>query len=192
MRRNARRRHPACRSPNKSSDCSNDVRSGLQDVHHPDFLQAVGPRPHRRARRHSGDRLSRQRHRLSDRRRRSRPAPSRRCIAIPKWPTPAAISRPGFSSCAPRRPISSRIRPTPRCKNFDDGQAMAMTCLDRIQASLAAADQDSVTPLRITVRDLKASFDSLVNEQKSLGYRRNRGRHRRSDRREQRGRKHHP
>src|SRR3984885_11300905 len=55
-------------------------------------------------------------------------------------------------------------------KNFDDGQAMAMACLDRIQASLAAADQDSVMPLRITVRDLKASFDSLVNEQKSLGY----------------------
>jgi methyl-accepting chemotaxis protein len=55
-------------------------------------------------------------------------------------------------------------------KNFDDGQAMAMACLDRIQASLAAADQDSVMPLRITVRDLRASFDSLVNEQKSLGY----------------------
>src|ERR1700733_142922 len=55
-------------------------------------------------------------------------------------------------------------------KNFDDGQAMAMACLDRIQASLAAADQDSVMPLRITVSDLKATFDSLVNEQKSLGY----------------------
>ena len=55
-------------------------------------------------------------------------------------------------------------------KNFDGGQAMAMTCLDRIQASLGPADQDSVLPLRITVRDLKASFDSLVSEQKSLGY----------------------
>ena len=55
-------------------------------------------------------------------------------------------------------------------KNFDEGQAMAMQCLDRIQASLAASEQDAVMPLRITVRDLKASFDSLVNAQKSLGY----------------------
>ncbi len=55
-------------------------------------------------------------------------------------------------------------------KNFDDGQAMAMQCLDRIQASLAASEQDTVMPLRITVRDLRASFDSLVNAQKSLGY----------------------
>jgi len=55
-------------------------------------------------------------------------------------------------------------------KNFYDGQAMAMQCLDRIQASLDASQQDSVTPLRITVRDLKSSFDSLVNEQKALGY----------------------
>jgi len=55
-------------------------------------------------------------------------------------------------------------------KNFDEGQAMAMQCLDRIQASLAASEQDAVMPLRITVRDLKASFDSLINAQKSLGY----------------------
>ena len=37
------------------------------------LLQTVGSRPHHRARRHSGDRISRQRHRLYDRRRRSRP-----------------------------------------------------------------------------------------------------------------------
>ena len=55
-------------------------------------------------------------------------------------------------------------------KNFYDGQAMAMQCLDRIQASLSASEQDSVIPLRITVRDLKASFESLVQEQKALGY----------------------
>jgi methyl-accepting chemotaxis protein len=55
-------------------------------------------------------------------------------------------------------------------KNFDEGQAMAMQCLDRIQASLAASEQDAVMPLRITVRDLKASFDSLIDAQKSLGY----------------------
>jgi methyl-accepting chemotaxis protein len=55
-------------------------------------------------------------------------------------------------------------------KSFADGQSMATICLDRIQAALPAAEQDSVMPLRITVRDLKASFDSLAKEQKTLGY----------------------
>jgi len=53
---------------------------------------------------------------------------------------------------------------------FDEGQTLAMQCLDRLAASLTGAQQDSITPLRITVRDLKASFDSLVNEQKLLGF----------------------
>jgi methyl-accepting chemotaxis protein len=60
-------------------------------------------------------------------------------------------------------------------KNFDDGQALAMQCLDRIQASLSAGQQDVIMPLRITVRDLKASFDSLVSEQKTLGFTENEG-----------------
>jgi methyl-accepting chemotaxis protein len=55
-------------------------------------------------------------------------------------------------------------------KDFDDGQALAMQCLDRIQASLNDAQRDTILPLRITVRDLKASFDSLVGEQRSLGF----------------------
>jgi len=55
-------------------------------------------------------------------------------------------------------------------KNFDDGQALAMQSLDRIETALKASAQDTVTPLRITVRDLKASFDSLVSEQRSLGF----------------------
>jgi methyl-accepting chemotaxis protein len=55
-------------------------------------------------------------------------------------------------------------------KDFDDGQQLAMKSLDRIAASLGTDDQDVITPLRITVRDLRASFESLVNEQKSLGY----------------------
>jgi methyl-accepting chemotaxis protein len=55
-------------------------------------------------------------------------------------------------------------------ENFDDGQALAMACLDRIAASLSAARQDTIIPLRITVRDLKSSFESLVTEQKSLGF----------------------
>ncbi len=55
-------------------------------------------------------------------------------------------------------------------RDFDDGQKLAMQCLDRIEATLAGSQQDVITPLRITVRDLKNSFDSLVNEQKALGY----------------------
>ncbi len=56
-------------------------------------------------------------------------------------------------------------------KSFEDGQALAMHSLDQIEASLSSsARQDVITPLRITVRDLKASFSSLVKEQKSLGF----------------------
>jgi methyl-accepting chemotaxis protein len=55
-------------------------------------------------------------------------------------------------------------------KNFNDGQQLAMQSLDRIAAILDSSAQDAATPLRITVRDLKTSFSSLVNEQKSLGY----------------------
>jgi methyl-accepting chemotaxis protein len=55
-------------------------------------------------------------------------------------------------------------------KDFDDGQQLAMRSLDRIAASLGSAQQEVITPLRITVRDLKTSFASLVNEQKALGF----------------------
>ena len=54
--------------------------------------------------------------------------------------------------------------------DFTDGQELAMKSLERIAATLGTSAQDVVTPLRITVRDLKTSFESLVNEQKSLGY----------------------
>ena len=55
-------------------------------------------------------------------------------------------------------------------EDFTDGQQLAMKSLDRIAAMLGASAQDVITPMRITVRDLKTSFESLVNEQKSLGY----------------------
>jgi len=55
-------------------------------------------------------------------------------------------------------------------KAFDDGQAMAMRCLDRIEAALTSGQQDTITPLRDTVRDLKSSFGSLVEAQKTLGF----------------------
>ncbi len=55
-------------------------------------------------------------------------------------------------------------------KDFDEGQDMAIRSLDRIQSTLNSSEQDTITPLRITVRDLKTSFGSLVNEQKSLGF----------------------
>jgi len=55
-------------------------------------------------------------------------------------------------------------------KNFDEGQTLAIQCLDRIAATLTASQQDAIAPLRITMRDLKSSFGSLVHEQKSLGF----------------------
>src|SRR6202166_5125342 len=54
--------------------------------------------------------------------------------------------------------------------DFTDGQELAMKSLERIAATLGASAQDVVTPLRITVRDLTTSFESLGNEQESLGY----------------------
>jgi methyl-accepting chemotaxis protein len=67
-------------------------------------------------------------------------------------------------------------RPSDReVADFYAGQELAMKSLDRIAAMLGPADQDAITPLRITVRDLKASFESLVNEQKTLGYNENEG-----------------
>jgi methyl-accepting chemotaxis protein len=62
------------------------------------------------------------------------------------------------------RPSDSEV------KEFNDGQGLAIGSLRRIADALGTEDQDVVTPLRITLRDLKASFESLVNEQKSLGY----------------------
>ncbi len=60
-------------------------------------------------------------------------------------------------------------------KSFAQGQQFAMQSLDRIQATLGDAQQDETTPLRITVRDLKASFDSLVKEQRQLGFNESQG-----------------
>ncbi|MGH6676058.1 MAG: HAMP domain-containing protein, partial [Xanthobacteraceae bacterium] len=55
-------------------------------------------------------------------------------------------------------------------KSFAAGQDLAMRSLDRIEATVTSSQQDIITPLRITVRDLKASFDSLVGAQQALGY----------------------
>jgi methyl-accepting chemotaxis protein len=54
--------------------------------------------------------------------------------------------------------------------DFAVGQELAIKSLGRIAETLGDSDQDIITPLRITVRDLKTSFESLVNEQKSLGF----------------------
>src|SRR5580700_1277532 len=59
--------------------------------------------------------------------------------------------------------------------DFSAGQDLAMKSLDRIAETLGGTEADAITPLRITVRDLKASFESLVNEQKTLGYNENEG-----------------
>ena len=55
-------------------------------------------------------------------------------------------------------------------KAFTQAQQLAMRSLDRIEATLVSSQQDVITPLRITIRDLKASFDSLVNAERSLGF----------------------
>ena len=55
-------------------------------------------------------------------------------------------------------------------QDFADGQELAMHIARPHRGVLDASEQDVITPLRITVRDLKTSFESLVNEQKSLGY----------------------
>jgi len=55
-------------------------------------------------------------------------------------------------------------------KAFDQAQQLAMKSLDRIEASLQSSQQDAITPLRITIRDLKASFESLVNAERALGF----------------------
>ena len=55
-------------------------------------------------------------------------------------------------------------------KAFDRAQQLAMKSLDRIEASLVSSQQDAITPLRITIRDLKASFESLANAERALGF----------------------
>jgi methyl-accepting chemotaxis protein len=55
-------------------------------------------------------------------------------------------------------------------KDFDEGQAMALQDIERIQSILPEAEQNSIMPLRATVRDLKTSFASLANEQRALGF----------------------
>jgi len=55
-------------------------------------------------------------------------------------------------------------------QSFAQGQELAMRCLDRIETTLTASRQDVIMPLRITVRDLKASFASLVAERHRLGF----------------------
>jgi methyl-accepting chemotaxis protein len=55
-------------------------------------------------------------------------------------------------------------------ENFGAGQTLATQSLGRIEAMLSSDEQDTIRPLRITVRDLKTSFESLVSEQKSLGF----------------------
>ncbi len=59
-------------------------------------------------------------------------------------------------------------------KEFDEGQALVMQCLYRIDAALASSQQGmriaATLALRATMRDLKASFDNLVEKQRSLGF----------------------
>ncbi len=55
-------------------------------------------------------------------------------------------------------------------RDFEEGQALALDRIERIQQMLPVSQQNSIVPLRATVRDLKNSFASLVQEQRSLGF----------------------
>jgi len=55
-------------------------------------------------------------------------------------------------------------------KQFDDGQALATQCLDRIAATLSPAQQVVIAPLRRSVGNIKTSFGDLVREQNVLGF----------------------
>ncbi|HUC50654.1 MAG TPA: HAMP domain-containing methyl-accepting chemotaxis protein [Xanthobacteraceae bacterium] len=55
-------------------------------------------------------------------------------------------------------------------RDFEDGQAMALDRIGRIQSMLPVAQQSTIMPLQATVRDLKSSFTNLVQEQRSLGF----------------------
>jgi len=55
-------------------------------------------------------------------------------------------------------------------KAFDQAQQVATESLDRIEATLMSSQQDAIAPLRITIRDLKASFESLVGAERALGF----------------------
>jgi methyl-accepting chemotaxis protein len=60
-------------------------------------------------------------------------------------------------------------------KSFADGQELAMRSINRIESTVGPSQEDVTTPLRITIRDLKTSFASLVNEERSLGFNENEG-----------------
>ena len=55
-------------------------------------------------------------------------------------------------------------------ETFTQGQQLATQSLDRIQATLGDSQQEAITPLRVSLRDLKVSFDGLVKEQRTLGF----------------------
>src|SRR5579862_7637788 len=55
-------------------------------------------------------------------------------------------------------------------KNFESGQHLAISSLDRIQSALPASQNDIITPLRTSLNNLKTDFDSLVDAQRMLGF----------------------
>jgi methyl-accepting chemotaxis protein len=55
-------------------------------------------------------------------------------------------------------------------RSFEDGQQIALQCLDRIEATIDAAQRPMIAPLRAKVHDLKTSFGNLVHEEEALGF----------------------
>ena len=54
--------------------------------------------------------------------------------------------------------------------NFAEGQQLALQCLDHIEATLASSQQGMISLLRGTLENLKTRFDTLVGEQRALGF----------------------
>jgi methyl-accepting chemotaxis protein len=55
-------------------------------------------------------------------------------------------------------------------REFAQGQELALQSLDRIETTLAAADQESIPALRAMVQQLGTRFASVVGEQRTLGF----------------------
>jgi len=67
-------------------------------------------------------------------------------------------------------------RPSDReIREFADGQELALQALDNIAATRPASEREAVAPLRAAVENLNAQFGSLVQEEKTLGFRESEG-----------------
>lgn len=55
-------------------------------------------------------------------------------------------------------------------RNFEEGQQLALQCLDRIERTIQPSQRHLIPPLRATVRDIKSNFATLVHAREVLGF----------------------